>query len=315
MSEFRQSVINDIGKVKQLVNLDTINLQATQLEEQAHLLRTQGRSNFRDLLGQMAEKMREQDYFGSDLTEALLYFYGREFDEEVIDNLDEFHPDDQGQLTEFIDAMGPLADAVLPVPIIINSPQGYSDMHSRDTWREFHFVLADPDSPYYARTRTKDNVLMHAFTGQTDTTVRRSFGIEGSTYQTSTAMSNRSIGAVSMLGAKHVGNECEVLMVEHAVNHSSGMPSTYSYSGDGLDLIHSHYGHNEYTVGWPAIEALVFEEPAGKRRVTAAKNVAKLLFPDYLDMKQHMPRVAKIIDATTALKEATADLNDAASTE
>ncbi len=305
MSEYRQSIIADIGKVKNLVNLDVIDTQATQLEEQARVLRERGRTGFKDLLGQMAEKMREQDYFGSDLTEALLYFYGRDFNEEVVGNLHEFHPQDGGQLEEFIDAVEPLVDAVLPVPIIINSPQGYSDMHSRDTWREFHFVLADPDSPYYSRSRTKDNVAMHAFTGQTDTTVRRSFGIEGTSYQISTAMSNRSIGAVSMLGAKRVGNECEVLMTEHALNHRSGMPSTYSYSGDNLDLIHSTYGHNEYTVGWSAIEELVFEEPAGKRRVTAAKNVAKLLFPDYLKMEQHMPRVAKIIQATAALRDAT----------
>lgn len=308
MSEIRQTVLREINNAKEVTGVDVTEAQIQQLEEQAQQLKDKSRRDFRDMLELMAEDMRGEDFFGNDLVSALVYYYGREFDEEVVQNMDKFHPADHGQLVEFIDAMEPLTDAVLPVPVIINSPQGYSDMHSRDTWREFHFVLANPDFPYYAKIRTKDDVLMHAFTGAKDSTVRRSFGIEGQTYQASTAMRNRTIGSVSLLSAKNMGGECELLMEEHAVNRrSSGMPSTYSYSGDSIDLIHSSYGHNTYTVGWSAVEDLVFDEPAGKQRVTAAKNVAKLLFPDYLDMRVHMPRVAKIIKASADLRDASGE--------
>lgn len=314
MSEYLQQLSTNVETLKKEVHYGAAERLADDLERRAAEVRQAARERLSGLIGYIAatDEIEPRSYSGDDLSRALMFYYGPEFGSLSQQWLQKYARDEAGRMREFIDAMGPIQDTDMPVPVIINSTHrdgGYRDDH---TWREYQFVLVDPDEPFYTQQTLKYDAVVHAFTGAKDTLVRNEFGLRGLSYSISADREDRSIGSRVFRKPK-VSARCELLMNERALTYRNTMPSDYIYSGIDHDVISGENEPVEYTVGWQAIEELVMDEPAGKRRITAAKNISKLLVPDYLDAMVLMPRVAKIIEAAQALKVATGELDDAAS--
>lgn len=316
MSNYLRQLESDVKTLHSAVHFGAAERLADDLEKRAQEVRDAAQQRLNGLIGYIAasDEVEPQNYYGADLSRALMLHIGPQFGRLSQEWLKEYPRDEAGHMRAFIDAMDPIADSELPVPVVINSTHregGYRDVHA---WREYHFALVDPDNPFYAQQTVKRDATVHAFTGAKDTLIRKSFGLRGLSYAITAAREDRTIGA-RLFRKPAVSARCELLMNERALKYQNSMPSDYIYSGLDHDVISGDFQGAEYTVGWEGVEGLVMAEPAGKRRITAAKNVANLLFPDYLEMSVLMPRVARIIDATKALKEATGELDNAAQDE
>lgn len=63
----------------------------------------------------------------------------------------------------------------------------------------------------------------------------------------------------------------------------------------------------QYTLGWQAVEDLIYAEQAGERRNTAARKIGKYLLPSSIEPEELMPKAGKIVNAVRTLDAVTSD--------
>jgi hypothetical protein len=279
--------------------------RALTLEAEAQFVRRAASLGYLGLLDAEVEKVRKDDFYSGNLQGALLHYFGRNIDDELLLEIENDFDGEAAQYIAFLEFAEKLAGSTGITPVIINAPQYeiYSD--GETSRRDYWLVMVDPSCPFYATQEYKDGVLMHAFTGETASVEARSFGILGKSYHIQSDVSELSIGQTTNR-AEQPRNFVQLIHSEVRADGRLSGYGTYAYGGVHESQILS--GNSEsasYIVGWEEVEGLVLSEKETSQRVKAAKLVCEIV-PKNVKLREVMPRVAKIIRAAKILDEATA---------
>lgn len=275
--------------------------RALTLEKEAQFVRNAASLGYLGLLDAMIEEVRHDDQLFGQLEDCLLHYFGRDIDELIKEIENDF--DGEGEqwnaFLEFAEKLSGMTDIT---PVVINAPhyEVYSDGES--IWRDYWFVIVDPSGPFYATQDYKDDVLMHAFTGETARVEARSFGIIGKSFHVRSDLTERSIGRIRTKAEQPL-NFVQLMHSEERADGRSCGYGTYAYGGVQDSLILSGSSDSaSYSVGWEEVEGLVLRETEISDRLKAAKLVCEMV-PKKVKLREVMPRVAKIIRAAKILDE------------
>lgn len=279
------------------------------LEKRVQRLREQSASDWRAALAEKAEELRQQGEYVGGIECALLHYYGADLQDEVISELGSWGNLDENWAS-FIEFATRLQQSEGLVPVIINSPQYVLYRDGSSEWREYVFVLADSEAPFYARRylfAESGDILP---TTEYNAAVRemKSFGIRGSFTSVDTSEEERSIGGIY---GRHVyvsGGNPELITSDNQLKNGEVVTGMYREQGRYKSKI-TTFGSRavQYTLEWQEVEDLIYAESAGDRRNAAARKVGAYLLTSDIEPEEVMPRAGKIVNAIRALDSATAD--------
>ena len=284
-----------------------LDKRAEELEAQIRQMRSQETRRWEAHLAQRAGRLRAQDSYSGTVENALLYYFGAELQDSVLDNLTSIGSTTSEDWPNFVDFAEQLEAQEGEVPVVINSPQYVLYRDGSSEWREYVFALVDSSKPFYARRILFDDSGRILLPTEDEQATRelKCFGLSGSFTSVDTTDEEGTIGTIKGSHTYVSGGDVELMIADDSNYKSRGKRTMYRDQSRYINKIATNSSRDvEYALGWQEIEELIYAERAGEQRNEAARKISKYLLSSTVEPEEVMPRAGVLVNAVRALDDA-----------